>query len=388
MGRYEVSLCNFANNNPASFTEQEMIDNLYGLTQEIRGVWKNPSFVAKGGQTVVVKAYNTLLEDHSAIRFSLPISIKEERKKNIFSFLNKREKEELLDMKQEFEQRFKRGAKYQKWLYESAKKNNLFKYGYIPEVHSTPNDNSRLHYAMEYIDAMPLMNWAKTQTSKEKILDVYRNILKFILHAFHDFGAIHRDLKPDNIMVSKNNHPIILDFGLVKIMNKDSENLTHNSTILGNAKWSSPIQQRASKHCSFKDDVYTLGLLFWSLATKEIPPFPPGRDPKKVPIWEIFPPSEIPRELEEFSDFFQKASCDDQDLRYPNLEIALEGFDQCFLSWKRKKNTTIVNNTTNRIRQIDWETARQGIKNEKLEDGIKKIIQGIEMIFFTEKEQK
>ena len=138
----------------------------------------------------MVKAFDKVSEEYAAIKFSLPVDVKKQQKKpSIFDFHAKRKKEEIISMKIEFEQRFKRGAKYQKWLYQSAKANGLFKYGYIPEVYSSPIDNSKLQYSMEYVDAIPILSWARKQTAKDVLLDVYQNLLMFVYHAFHKFWS-------------------------------------------------------------------------------------------------------------------------------------------------------------------------------------------------------
>lgn len=353
MGRYETALYELSTSDTCQIDKYKLRELCYGLTQELPcGPWKNPEFIAKGGHSVVIVAYSQFFEQNLAIKFCLPVREKEVLKKHAVFKLFVREGKEKLSMKEEFEQRFKRGAKYQKWLYDVAKSQSLFKYAYIPEVFSQPQDNAKLQYAMEYCPGENIVFWSKKQSAYSVIFEVYRNVLEFVNLCFHKYGAIHRDLKPDNILVSPTNTPIIIDFGLVKILSKENEDVTHSTTVLGNEKWMSPRQRFSAKFTSWQDDIYTLGLLFWSMVNKTIPVMPPGKKRDDVSTWEIFPPAELPSSVDCFRDFFEKMSSDFPEQRYPTLTHAISGFDQALAEWTNSKKTTIINKTeikTNKI---------------------------------------
>lgn len=376
MGRYETSIYQLTTLDIRHIDKYQMKEILYGLTQELPcGPWKDPMFVARGGMAVVVAAYSAFFEQTLAIKFCLPVRAEEVTQKGSFFRAFLRDKKEKISMKEEFEQRFKRGAKYQKWLYDVAKANSLFKYAYIPEVFTQPNDNAKLQYAMELCKGVDILSWAKDQTSYEVILDVYRNVLVFIGGCLHRYGAIHRDLKPDNILVSPTNTPIIIDFGLVKILTKEYEDVTHSTTVLGNEKWMSPKQRFSAKLSSWQDDIYTLGLLFWSITTKTLPVLPLGKKREEVSTWEICSPSELPSQIDCFTDFYEKMSSDFPEQRYTSLKHAVCGFDQAYTSWKRKTSTVVVNKTTFETTSLIMPNL--GKLDGKYADVTRKLIEGI-----------
>ena len=79
-----------------------------------------------------------------------------------------------------------------------------------------------------------------------------------------------------------------------------------------------------------------------------------------------------------------KATNDDVDLRYPSLEIALEGFEQCLKSWERKKKVTIVENKIG-LKHINWECAKDGLSNKQLEEAYKDVLKRVRNTIFFKK---
>jgi serine/threonine protein kinase len=96
------------------------------------------------------------------------------------------------------------------------------------------------------------------------------------VHAAHELGVIHRDLKPGNIFVArdarKREVPMVLDFGLAKIFDEeqtqpDRMSITRAATFLGTPYYASPEQAQSATSADAKSDQYSLGAIIYELAT-------------------------------------------------------------------------------------------------------------------------
>lgn len=87
----------------------------------------------------------------------------------------------------------------------------------------------------------------------------------------HDQGVLHRDLKPQNILVDAQGTAFVTDFGLARILNADSELLTREGDILGTPAFMSPEQAAGKANVDQRTDVYSLGVILFQLLTGELP---------------------------------------------------------------------------------------------------------------------
>ncbi|BBM87364.1 protein kinase domain-containing protein [Candidatus Uabimicrobium amorphum] len=124
-------------------------------------------------------------------------------------------------------------------------------------------------FTMEYVEGNSLRKVLEGNTNvNEALLNIFHDICSGVAYA-HENGIIHRDLKPDNIIIGKDNIPIILDFGLAKNTNCQ-DNLTQSGSILGTPKYMAPeaIQGKANHK---KSDVYSLGVILYEMLTGRVP---------------------------------------------------------------------------------------------------------------------
>lgn len=82
------------------------------------------------------------------------------------------------------------------------------------------------------------------------------------VHAAHEAGVLHRDLKPQNVIVTATGVPVLLDFGLVHA--RDEATLTSSGDLLGTPRYMAPEQARGEA-ATVRSDVYSLGLLLYEL---------------------------------------------------------------------------------------------------------------------------
>ena len=89
------------------------------------------------------------------------------------------------------------------------------------------------------------------------------------LHAAHQKGLVHRDIKPGNIMITPDGKVKVTDFGIVSLQNEESD-ITKTGSILGTASYISP-EQAQGKPVSIESDLYSLGTVLYELITGRAP---------------------------------------------------------------------------------------------------------------------
>jgi serine/threonine protein kinase len=123
-----------------------------------------------------------------------------------------------------------------------------------------------LFLIMEYVEGIGLDDFIKNLNTPVSI-ERGKNIMLQILNGFayaHSNGIIHRDVKPSNILITKNDEVKILDFGIAKLLDDVQNKLTKTGTQIGTAYYMSPEQVKAQE-LDQRTDIYSLGITFYEL---------------------------------------------------------------------------------------------------------------------------
>lgn len=168
--------------------------------------------------------------------------------------------------KKGFVERFEREAKSMgKFIHPNAVQ--VFAYGVT---------NNQHYLAIEFIDGQSMQNWMD-QLGKLAIGDAIHVVLRCadaLRVAHQDHNVIHRDIKPDNILVTKKGIVKVADFGLAKAIgdgDEDDMSLTQSGTGLGTPLYMAPEQARDAKSADKRTDVYALGVTLYYFVTGRLP---------------------------------------------------------------------------------------------------------------------
>ncbi len=128
------------------------------------------------------------------------------------------------------------------------------------------------YIVMEYVEGRTLRDIVKTEgpMSQKRAMEVMADVCA-ALDFSHRHGIVHRDVKPANVMITKNGAVKVMDFGIARAMHDGQSAMTQTAAVIGTAQYLSPEQARGES-VDARSDVYAAGCVLYELITGE-PPF-------------------------------------------------------------------------------------------------------------------
>ena len=139
----------------------------------------------------------------------------------------------------------------------------------IVDIYDVGEDNGHQYLVMEYIHGQTLKDFIQSNgpLTPEQAVPIMQQIVSAISHAHYN-GIIHRDIKPQNILMDEAFQVKITDFGIAMALNATAH--TKTNSIIGTVHYLSPEQARGGI-ATKKSDIYSLGIVFYELLTGKLP---------------------------------------------------------------------------------------------------------------------
>jgi serine/threonine-protein kinase len=127
-------------------------------------------------------------------------------------------------------------------------------------------------FVMDYVQGNTLRDLLRVgKLPQEDTVKISLQVCRALSHA-HANGVVHRDMKPENVLMDRDKNVRIADFGLADIVgNTTWGTLTGSGMAMGTAHYMAPEQRKDAKRVDLKADIYSMGIMLYEMLTGEIP---------------------------------------------------------------------------------------------------------------------
>ncbi|WP_059104665.1 Stk1 family PASTA domain-containing Ser/Thr kinase [Shouchella shacheensis] len=139
----------------------------------------------------------------------------------------------------------------------------------IVNIYDVGEEENVYYIVMEYVKGRTLKQVIQEEGPLPvgTALNYFNQILSGVGHA-HANHIVHRDMKPQNILISETGEAKVTDFGIARAMS--SATITHTNSVMGSVHYLSPEQARGG-HVTYRSDLYSLGIVLFEMLTGQIP---------------------------------------------------------------------------------------------------------------------
>jgi serine/threonine protein kinase len=261
--------------------------------------------VGHGGMSSVYRAHDSLLERYVALKVL----------------------HEQYSRDEDFVERFKREARSVAQLQHPN----------IVTVIDRGEQGGRQYIVFEYIDGENLKEFVvrKGRLEVREALEIAIEVARALGFA-HEHGIVHRDVKPQNVLLNGDGRPKVTDFGIARSLDMD-QGVTQTGTVLGTSNYIAP-EQASGKRVEQHSDIYSLGVVLYEMLTGELP-FP-GESFVAVALKHVNDPApsvldvrgDIPLRVAEAVD---RALEKDPESRFPTMDDFAAELESCLVDLDR-----------------------------------------------------
>lgn len=140
----------------------------------------------------------------------------------------------------------------------------------IVSIYDVGQDKEIYFIVMEFVEGETLKDLIEREAPLDpsRAVTIVRQIANALYHA-HNNKIIHRDIKPQNVLISKDGRVKVADFGIARAVTSTTQTFSPNS-IMGSVHYFSP-EQAKGKLATEQSDLYSLGIVFYEMLTKQLP---------------------------------------------------------------------------------------------------------------------
>jgi serine/threonine-protein kinase len=157
-----------------------------------------------------------------------------------------------------------------------------FNNDYIVSVYDIFKEGSSYYIAIEYVDGVSLSDLIRRERylTNEASLLIFYEVCKALKYV-HDKNIVHRDIKPGNILISKEGEVKLIDFGIATSDDEVDDGLTKEGMTLGTPSYMAPEQIKDSKNVDKRADIYSMGVMLYEMVTGKTP-YPGNFSPETI----------------------------------------------------------------------------------------------------------
>ena len=197
------------------------------------------------------------------------------------------------------------------------------------------NADGYYYFAMEYIEGRNLgdLRKSKGKLSERRALEIARDVAR-ALDCAHQAGLIHRDVKPDNVLITPDGTAKLADLGLARQTDPGDASVTIAGTAIGTPYYISPEQVRGDLDLDGRTDIYSLGAMLYHLLVGK-PPYAGNTAPETMAQHITEPVPDLRKAGTEFSEataaIIGRAMAKQREQRYADARELLEDIESALL---------------------------------------------------------
>lgn len=264
------------------------------------GRYKVVGELGQGAMGVVYKARDPLIDREVAIK-TINLSL-------------------AMDERDEYEARF----------YQEAKAAGRLSHPNIVTIYDVGRSEDVAYIAMEYLQGRELRDILNENPMLpvSEVIDIVTQVARGLSYA-HEHGIVHRDVKPSNVMVLRDGHVKITDFGIARMASAAVR--TQTGMVLGSPKYMSP-EQVLGKEIDSRSDIFSLGVMAYEMLTGRVPFLGENVNAIMYQTLNAIPaqPSSLNPAVPEMLDYIlAKALSKDLEARYQNARDLADDLKVC-----------------------------------------------------------